>query len=208
MRTRVKICGVTRAEDAKIAVAAGADALGLVFFEASPRCVNIKKAREIAASVSPFVTLVGLFVNATRDRIREVLDHVGLGLLQFHGEESADQCRGHGRAYIKAIRMRDNVDLHAAEQTYLDAAGLLLDSYDAHQPGGSGHTFQWDRIPRDLRKPVILAGGLTAENVGRAIARVRPYAVDVSSGVEQERGVKDADKITAFIRAVNRQGMN
>jgi phosphoribosylanthranilate isomerase len=202
MRTRVKICGITRVEDALVAVRAGADAIGLVFDPASPRCVALDQARAIVRSLPPFITVVGLFVDAAPERIREVLNGVSLDLLQFHGTETPEQCRQYARPYVKAIRMHPDIDLHAEARRYADAAGLLLDSFVADVAGGSGRAFDWERIPRDLARPLILAGGLTPGNVGEAIRRVRPYAVDVSSGVEQSKGVKDPDKIAAFLKAV------
>ena len=202
MRTRVKICGITRVQDVLAAVAAGTDAIGLVFAEASPRCVSADQARAIIARLPPFVTVVGLFVDSPATRIREVLGQVPLDLLQFHGRETPEDCRQFGRPYIKAIRMAPGVDLAAEARRYARAAGLLLDAYDPQVAGGTGATFDWTRVPQDLDKPLILAGGLTPENVARAIRAVRPYAVDVSSGVEQSKGIKDAAKIVAFIRNV------
>ena len=202
MRTRVKICGITRVEDAEAAVAAGADAIGLVFAEASPRCVTPEQARTLTAALPPFITVVGLFVDMPATQIREVLGQVPLDLLQFHGSETPEDCQLFGRPYIRAIRMMPGVDLAVEARRYAKAAGLLLDAYDPQVVGGTGVTFDWTRIPRNLNKPEILAGGLTPENVARAIQAVRPYAVDVSSGVEQSKGIKDAAKIAAFIRAV------
>lgn len=199
MRTRIKICGITRIEDALSAAAAGADAIGLVFAD-SPRRVSIEQARAVCVALPPFITSVGLFVDAPESRVREVLGQVPLDLLQFHGRETPEDCRRYGRPYIRAIRMQDGVDLRAEAQRFREAAGLLLDSYQPHKAGGTGESFDWARVPPDLGKPVILAGGLTPENVARAIAVVRPYAVDVSSGVEQDKGIKDAAKIAAFIR--------
>jgi phosphoribosylanthranilate isomerase len=202
MRIRVKICGITRVEDALAAAAFGADAIGLVFVEASPRCVSAERARAIAAALPPFISVVGLFVDAPATRIHEVLGQVPLDLLQFHGRETPEECRQFGRPYIKAVRMAPDVDLAAEARRYAQAAGLLLDAYDPQLAGGTGATFDWTRVPPDLGKPVILAGGLTPENVARAIQAVRPYAVDVSSGVEQSKGVKDAAKVAAFVEAV------
>lgn len=201
MRTRVKICGITRVEDALAAVEAGTDAIGLVFAEASPRYVPADRAQAIVAALPPFVTVVGLFVDAPAARIRQVIGQVPLDLLQFHGHESPEECRQFGRPYIKAMRMVPEMDLATEVRRYMQAAGVLLDSYDPHMAGGTGATFDWTRVPRDLAKPVILAGGLTPENVGRAVQTVRPYAVDVSSGVEWSKGIKDAAKIAAFIQA-------
>lgn len=202
MRTRIKICGLTRVEDAAVAVEAGADAVGLVFYRPSPRHVELERAAHIARAVPAFVTLVGLFVNPDPDEVRGVLERIPLGLLQFHGDESPDQCRSYGRAYIKAIRMRTAMDVGAKIQEYGDAAGVLVDSYEPGRPGGTGASFAWDRLPADPGKPLILAGGLTPDNVGAAVAQVRPYAVDVSSGVESAPGVKDAGRIRAFVAAV------
>ncbi len=202
MRTRVKICGITRLEDAAAAFRAGADAIGLVFDPQSPRYIELERASEIARTVSPFVTVVGLFVNAEPARIRETLSRLRLTLLQFHGAETPEQCRLYDFPYIKAVRMQPGVDVHAKARAYGDAAGLLLDTYDADVAGGSGKQFDWARVPRDLPKPLILAGGLTPQNVAAAVRAVQPYAVDVSSGVEKAKGVKDADKINAFVRAV------
>jgi len=202
MPTRVKICGITRMEDAKAAVGAGADAIGLVFDQRSARCVEIGQAQAIARELPPFVALVGLFVDATAERVAEVLRDVPLTLLQFHGDEAPEQCRRYGRPYIKAIRMGDGVNLKDEATRYADASGLLLDSFVADQAGGSGRTFDWGRIPRDLARPIVLAGGLTVANVRDAIRRARPAAVDVSSGVEVSKGIKDPQKIAAFIAAV------
>lgn len=202
MRTRVKICGITRVEDALAATAAGADAIGLVFDERSPRCVSQAQAEAVARALPPFVTLVGLFVNAARDRVDEVLSRVPLDLLQFHGTETPEQCRVHRRAYIKAIAMKPDVDLIAMQTRYADAAGLVLDNYSPAVAGGTGQTFDWTRVPDNLTRPMILAGGLTSANVAQAIQALRPYAVDVSSGVELSKGIKDASKISAFLEAV------
>jgi phosphoribosylanthranilate isomerase len=202
MRTRVKICGITRIEDASAATAAGADAIGLVFDPRSPRVVSVEQARAVAAATPPFVTVVGLFVDAAPEAIRNVLSRVNLSLLQFHGSETPEQCRLYGRPYIKAIPMRDDVDLSVEEKRFSDAVGLLLDTFATDKAGGSGRTFDWSRVPAHRAKPVILAGGLTPENVGEAIRRVRPDAVDVTSGVEAAKGVKDSTKIIAFLKAV------
>lgn len=201
-RTRAKICGITRIEDALAAVAAGADAIGLVFYAPSPRYVEIEQAAAICAALPPFVTTVGLFVNASEDEVRSVLNKVPLDLLQFHGDETPDECRRFSRPWIKAVRMAEDVDLMAVAAEYSGAQALLLDSYQKGVPGGTGHAFDWARVPEDLAVPVILAGGLGPDNVTDAIRQVHPYAVDVSSGVEQEKGIKDADKIIAFMRGV------
>lgn len=198
---RSKICGITRVEDALAAAAAGADAIGLVFYAKSPRAVSVAQARQIIAALPPFVTTVGLFVDAGRDELRQILAQVPLDLLQFHGDERAEQCEGHGRPYIKALRVKAGDDVAAQVARYPGAAGVLLDTFVEGVPGGTGLAFDWSLVPADLSKPVILAGGLTPENVAAAIARVRPYAVDVSGGVESAKGIKDADKVRAFIRA-------
>lgn len=198
---RSKICGITRVEDALAAAAAGADAIGLVFYAKSPRAVSVEQARQIIAALPPFVTTVGLFVDVERDELRQILAQVPLDILQFHGDESAEQCEGHGRPYIKALRVKAGDDVAAQVARYPGAAGVLLDTFVEGVPGGTGLAFDWSLVPAGLSKPVILAGGLTPENVAAAIARVRPYAVDVSGGVESAKGIKDADKIRAFIRA-------
>lgn len=202
MRTRVKICGITRPEDADAAVAAGTDAIGLVFYAQSPRAVDITRAQAIVGVLPAFVSVVALFVNAEPAYIREVLQHVPVDLLQFHGDETRAQCSLYGRRYIKAIRMREDVNLPALCEEYRDSAGLLLDAYHEALPGGSGDRFDWQRIPPGLGKPIILAGGLKPDNVREAIRTVHPYAVDVSSGVERAKGIKDPDKLVEFIRGV------
>jgi phosphoribosylanthranilate isomerase len=202
VRTRVKICGLTRGADARAAAELGADAIGLVFYAPSPRAVEIEQARRLAGCLPPFVTSVGLFVDADPAQVRGVLGRVPLDLLQFHGDEPPDYCAAFGRPWIKAIRVRPEIDLHALAARYADAAGLLLDTYDPSAPGGTGRRFDWDLIPRDLDKPVILAGGLDADNVAEAVRRVRPYGVDVSGGVEAAKGIKDRAKMAAFLKGV------
>jgi phosphoribosylanthranilate isomerase len=202
MRTRVKICGITSRQDAQLAVRHGADALGLVFYPPSPRCVSVEAARDIVAGLPPFVCVVGLFVNPSREEIGAVLGAVRIDLIQFHGSECPDYCAEHGRPYIKAIRMRPDVDLHAEQARYATASGLLLDAYRPGVPGGTGEAFDWSRIPADLAGSVILAGGLMPDNVADAVRQVRPYAVDVSGGVEREKGMKDPEKIARFMRGV------
>jgi len=199
---RSKICGITRVEDALAAAEAGADAIGLVFYAKSPRAVNVQQAREIIAALPPFVTTVGLFVNASRCELGEILDAVPLDLLQFHGDETPEQCEGYNRPWIKALRVRPGDDLEASCTLYANASGILLDAYVAGVPGGTGEAFDWSLVPEHLSKPIILAGGLSPDNVAAAIARVRPYAVDVSGGVEQAKGIKDGQKIQAFLDAV------
>lgn len=202
MRTRVKICGITRIEDARSAVAHGADAIGLVFFEHSPRHVTTEQAARIGAAVAPFVTVVGLFVDASPAGIRQVLERVPLGLLQFHGRETNHDCTRYGMPFIKSVAMKPGVDLQDQSRAYPDASGILLDAWLPRTHGGGGQTFDWEQVPRNLEVPVILAGGLTPDNVTAAIKQVRPYAVDVSSGVESAKGVKSAGKIAAFMRGV------
>jgi phosphoribosylanthranilate isomerase len=204
MRTRVKICGITRPDDALEAVRQGADAIGLVFYAKSPRVVTVEQAREITRNLPPFVTVVGLFVNAAREEIAATLAGTRIDLLQFHGDESPGECTGHGRPYIKVLRMREGLDPLVERDRYPEAAALLLDTYREGVPGGTGSVFDWDRIPEELAPSIVLAGGLTPENVEQAVRRVRPYAVDVSGGVEREKGIKDGGKIAAFIRGVER----
>jgi phosphoribosylanthranilate isomerase len=206
MRTRVKICGITREQDARAAVASGADAIGLVFYPESPRYVSIDQAREVAGAVAPFVTIVGLFVNATAADIREVTAAVPLALLQFHGQEANEDCNGFGLPFIKSIAMRSETDLSSSFAEYPDASGFLLDTWQPDTHGGGGKTFNWERVPARREAPVILAGGLTPENVSLAIGTVNPYAVDVSSGVESARGIKSEDKILAFMTGVQQGG--
>ena len=200
---RSKICGITRIEDALAAVDAGADAIGLVFYPKSPRAVTIEQAQAIIAELPPFVSTVGLFVNAERDALKALLDVVPLDLIQFHGDETPEQCEGYQRPWIKALRVQAGDALAASCALYDKACGILLDTYVAGIPGGTGETFDWALIPKQLSKPIILAGGLTSANVSQAIAQVRPYAVDVSGGVEKSRGLKDHDKIRAFMSAVH-----
>ena len=210
MRTRVKICGITRVEDGVAAAREGADAIGLVFWSGTPRHVSHKQAREIAASLPAFVTVVGLFVDPQPDAVRAALTDVPLDLLQFHGNESPELCASFGRPYIKAVHMKDGVDLLHYASRYAGAVGLLFDAFEpGGLPGGTGTTFDWKALPASLPRPVILSGGLTPQNIGAAIRQVRPWGVDVSSGVEvvgedgkPRRGVKDAAKIAAFIRGV------
>lgn len=203
MRTRVKICGLTRAVDVQAACEAGADAIGLVFYPPSPRAVTVEQARLILLDVPPFVTVTALFVNPSVDEVQAVLAQIpAISLLQFHGDESAAFCRQFGRAYIKAIPMRDDVDLAQQALLYEDALGLLVDTYKPGIPGGSGESFDWHRLPQSLSKPLILAGGLTPDNVAEAIQQVAPFAVDVSGGVEASKGVKDTAKVIAFIASV------
>ncbi|WP_455208531.1 phosphoribosylanthranilate isomerase [Kaarinaea lacus] len=202
MRTRVKICGITRAQDAIKAVEFGADAIGLVFYDKSPRAVTIDDARVIIQKIPPFVSVVGLFVDPSPKDVAAVLHRVSLDLLQFHGNELPSECSAYGKPYIKAITMRDGVDIAAQVNRYATARGILLDTYDPKLPGGTGRVFDWSTIPKGLSKPIILAGGLTPENVWQAITKVRPFAVDVSGGVEADKGIKDVEKMAAFMRGV------
>jgi phosphoribosylanthranilate isomerase len=184
------------------AVDAGADAIGLVFYAKSPRAVTVQQAQAILAALPPFVTTVGLFVDCQRSELNAILDAVPLDLLQFHGDESPAACEGFRRPYIKALRVKPGDDIAARIGLYGSAAGVLLDTFVPGVPGGTGEAFDWSLVPQGLTVPIILAGGLTPENVRAAIERVRPYAVDVSGGVEASKGVKDSDKIHAFVRAV------
>jgi phosphoribosylanthranilate isomerase len=199
MAVRVKICGITRAEDLSAACKAGADALGFVFYAQSPRHLAIDQAAALVAQLPPFVQSVGLFVDAEPAFVESVLKAVPLDLLQFHGNETPEQCRRHGRPYLKAVRMRADTDLVKYCVDFQDARALLLDAYVPGVPGGTGERFDWDLIPAGLPKPVVLSGGLDPDNVGLAVDAVRPWAVDVSSGVEAAPGIKDADKVMAFI---------
>lgn len=201
MRPRIKICGLTRGDDVLAALDAGADAIGLVFYPPSPRFVSLEKATELARLVPPFVTTVGLFVNADPQTVRATLAAVPLHLLQFHGDEDEAYCRQFDRPYVKAARMRPGFDLLQYASAFPSAQAILLDAFvDGY--GGGGKVFDWNLIPSALPKPLILSGGLDADNVGEAIARVKPAAVDVSSGVEAAKGIKDTEKIHAFVGAV------
>jgi phosphoribosylanthranilate isomerase len=205
--TRIKICGITRVEDAMAAAHSGADAIGLVFYERSPRHVSIAQAKQLADALPPFVSAVGLFVNTEAAFVHAVLASVPLDMLQFHGDESAEFCAQFAKPYLKAIRVKAGVDLLQCASDFRSAKGLLLDAHVEGIAGGTGATFDWALIPKQLPLPVILSGGLNAENVAAAIKQVRPYAVDVSSGVESggveaSKGIKDAAKIAAFINEV------
>ncbi len=204
--TRVKICGITTPEQAWHAASSGADAIGLVFHENSPRHVTPARAEEICRRLPAFVTTVALFQDASADDVIATLEQVAIDLLQFHGLEAPEFCRQFNKPYIKALAMgetdADQPDLHRLAETYHDARGLVLDSHAPGEDGGTGLSFDWGKIPDDLPQPLILAGGLNANNVTEAIRIVQPYAVDVSSGVESEKGIKEADMISAFIKAV------
>ncbi|MCB5184544.1 phosphoribosylanthranilate isomerase [Methylobacillus gramineus] len=203
MRTRVKICGITRVEDALAAVTSGCDAIGLVFYASSPRNVELAKASEIVAALPPFVNAVGLFVDAQPADIEHVLSRVRLNMLQFHGDEAPVDCRRYGLPYMKAIRVRPETNLLQYAVEYDDARALLLDTYAEGVAGGTGQVFDWGLIPAQMPLPVVLAGGLNPDNVTVAIRQVQPYAVDVSGGVEHTKGIKDAVKMVAFMRGVN-----
>ena len=215
MRTRVKICGITRVADALAAANAGADAIGMVFWPGTPRCVDVQRAREIAAALPPFVTRVALFVDPSPEEVRAVLGAVSIDVLQFHGDEPRELCNAFQRPYLKAVQVREGVDLLEYASRYSDASGFLFDTFRAGDlPGGTGHTFDWSRLSPSLRvglsAPLVLSGGLAPDNVGAAIRAVRPWAVDVSSGVEERdadgkprKGLKDAARIAAFIHGVS-----
>jgi phosphoribosylanthranilate isomerase len=204
-RTRIKICGLREPGHARIAAAEGADAIGLVFHSPSPRYVSIDEAERVAAALPPFVTAVGLFVNAQPETIRAILERVPLDLLQFQGDETPEFCASFAKPFVRAVRMEEGVDLVEYALRFPRARALLLDAHVPGEAGGTGKTFDWARIPREAPLPLILSGGLTPANVGRAVREVRPWAVDVSSGVEKSRGVKDPALIVEFIRSVRRE---
>lgn len=201
---RIKICGITRIEDALAAAHAGADAIGLVFHAASPRAINPEQAAAIVKALPPFVSSVGLFVDASEERIHDVLRQVPLDMLQFHGAEPDAFCQRFARPYLKAVRVRPGDDLNALAANWPGASGILLDSYKPGVPGGTGETFDWSMVPAQRNWPLILAGGLQTDNVRQAIELTAPWAVDVSGGVEAARGIKDPAKINAFIQEVKR----
>ena len=201
MRTRIKICGITRAEDARAAVNAGADAIGLVFYPPSPRFLSLDWARQLVSELPPFVSTVALFVNPAAAEVYTVLERVRPAVLQFHGEEDPVFCAQFGVPYIKACRVKPGVDLLEYLRPFAGAAAWLLDSH-VEEYGGAGESFDWSLVPAERIRPLVLSGGLTRENVGEAIRRVRPWAVDVSSGVESSKGIKDAARIAAFIAEV------
>ena len=207
MKTRVKICGLTRECDVDAAVAAGADAIGFVFYPPSPRYVTPQRAAELARRIPPFIDVVGLFVNTAPEDVLATCAQVPINLLQFHGDETPDYCRQFARPWLRAARVREGLDLIEFARSFADARGLLLDAF-VEGYGGGGHVFDWTLIPPDLPGFLVLSGGLTADNVGQAIERVRPLAVDVSSGVEISgkagKGIKDQDKIAAFVAAVRK----
>ncbi|MBA2689289.1 MAG: phosphoribosylanthranilate isomerase [Burkholderiales bacterium] len=202
--TRVKICGITRVDDAQVAVSAGADAIGLVFHAGSPRYITISRAGGICAALPPFVTTVALFVDAQASVVESVLSALPIDLLQFHGEESAVFCEQFGKPFMKAVRVRPQTDLLQYALDFASAKALLLDAYVSGVAGGTGKTFDWDLIPANLPLPVVLSGGLTPANVADAVDKLRPWAVDVNSGVEASPGIKDPVKIRDFIKAARK----
>ncbi len=202
-RVRTKICGITRRDDALMAIEAGADAIGLVFYEPSPRNVTLEQARQIVSALPAFVSTTALFVNATPDFIRQVVAQVGVDLLQFHGEESPAECDAYARPYIKAVAMQAQTNLVEIAERYRNARALLLDTYKPGVPGGTGESFNWQWVTPLVDKPLILAGGLTPSNVAQAVEQTGVYAVDVSGGVEASKGLKCAEKVQQFIRQAN-----
>ena len=199
--TRIKICGLTRPQDVRAAVEAGADAIGFVFNPPSPRAVSAEQAAELVALLPPFVSSVGLFVNPAPGEVESVLASVPLQFLQFHGDETEADCARFGRPWIKAARMRPGVDLLEFAASHPRACGILVDAF-VEGYGGGGKTFDWSLIPQGFSRPLVLSGGLDADNVTEAVRRIRPWAVDVSSGVESAKGIKDAEKIAAFVAGV------
>ena len=207
MRVRAKICGITSVRDAGVAADAGCDAIGLNFYPGSSRCIDVPVARDIVAALPPFVTPVGIFLDATPGRVEEVLGHVPLGLLQFHGDEPPAACERFGVPYAKTVSVRAPLDVTALEEAYGSAGGFLLDTFDPAERGGTGRPFDWSLWPQAATRPLLLAGGLTPDNVFDAIRRLRPYGVDVSSGVEDgDKGVKSPAKVRAFMDEVRRAG--
>lgn len=204
MQSRIKICGITKPEYAKLAEDLGAHAIGMVFVPNTPRCIDLPTAQTICDSVGPFIQRVGLFVNPTADQVIQVLAEVDLDILQFHGEEEPTFCESFGLPYLKAVRVQNSQQVLDADQAHTNASGILVDSYSRKAQGGTGETFDWSLIP-EIERPLILAGGLTALNVAEAVATVGPYAVDVSSGVESAPAVKDAAKMRAFISEAKRR---
>ncbi len=206
MRTRIKICGITRLEDGAAAVAHGVDALGFIFWAKSPRYIDPARAQDIVRRTGPFVSTVGVFVNPLADEVERAIRDAGISMLQFHGEEAPDFCASFGRPYIKAFKMGpqagQGADLIQSTGLYEAASGWMFDAFDSQRVGGTGETFDWNTIPGSLARPLVLSGGLNVGNIEEAIRRVKPFAVDVSSGVEVDKGIKDAAKIAAFIQGV------
>ena len=201
-RTRIKICGITRQSDARAAVKAGADALGLVFYPDSPRAVTLTEAEAVVAALPPSVCLVGLFVDAEPELVTEACEALPLSMLQFHGNEKQAYCRDFGLPWMKALRVAPDTDVEAAMEDYSEANAILLDTWRAGIAGGTGESFDWNKVPRETGRRLVLAGGLRPNNVAEAIAAAHPYAVDVSGGVEASPGLKDAGKMAEFITAV------
>lgn len=204
-RTRIKFCGLTRVEDVTLAGRLGVDAMGFVFYPPSSRAVTPEQAGELLTHVPPFVTSTGLFVDPEPDHVKGVLAQAPLDLLQFHGDETDAFCAQFGVPYIKAVRMHPEADLDEILARWPGARGLLLDAWHPDQPGGTGLTFDWSRIPVNWRERIVLAGGLTPDNVGSAIRQVRPYGVDVSGGIEAERGTKNSALMADFVAAVQQE---
>lgn len=202
--TRIKICGLTRQQDIEDATALGADALGFVFYPPSPRAVTLEQAHTLIKKVPAFITTVALFVDADKEHVQQVIDQCQIDLLQFHGDEGEAYCQQFSRPYMKAIRVKTTQDIIQAEQNFPSAKALLLDAYVEHLPGGTGQQFDWQLIPQDISMPWVLAGGLNGQNVGQCIEQLMPFAVDVSGGVEAEKGIKDKQKIQHFINEVRR----
>lgn len=202
LQPRVKMCGMTRPQDALLAANLGADAIGLVFYKPSPRYISISQAQAIVRELPPFLTVVGLFVDANPQQVYDTLVHVTLDRLQFHGEESPEYCSYFGKPYIKALRVQAGMDVKTVVDNYASASAILLDTYVPGIPGGTGKTFDWQHVSTAISQPLIVAGGLTPDNVAQAIATLRPYAVDVSGGIELSKGIKDASKMAAFMRAI------
>jgi phosphoribosylanthranilate isomerase len=208
MISRVKICGITRVQDALLSIDAGASALGFVFYAPSPRYVTPESAQKIIASLPPFITTTALFVNELPETVQHVVDSVQPDLLQFHGDEDERYCLQFNRPYIKALRVKADTDIALAAAQFSSARALLLDAYVKGLPGGTGERFNWEVIPAQLRSKIILAGGLDAQNVANAISQVRPFAVDVSGGLEAEKGIKCPAKINKFMEEVNNANRN
>lgn len=204
MRTRVKICGFTQVDDAVAAANLGVDAIGLVFYPKSKRYVSIEQAVNIVNVLPAFVSVVALFVDAKETQIRDVLSNVSIDCIQFHGDEAAEDCRIYDKPFIKALTMKAELNMTEMAAQYYDASALLLDAYHPDMKGGSGTQFDWDLMPKNCALPIILAGGLHAGNAAQAIQQVKPYALDVSSGVEVDKGVKGVAKMAAFIKAINK----
>lgn len=203
MRVRVKICGITREKDALLAAQLGADAIGLIFYSDSPRFISLEQAKKISQCLPPYVSTVGVFVNPTRDQVGSILQKVKLDYLQFHGDESVQFCDSFAIPYIKVIRMKPDIDLHKKLCAYPHASGFLLDTYHHKIYGGTGECFPWQLVPSDINKPIIVSGGISADNVAQAIKTLHPYAVDVSSQVELRPGVKDPKKLQLLFHAIN-----